>query len=282
LTAADTVATGNLTVTTAQTTGPLFFTSTASTAGNTVNVTGGGGDDSITGGGLADTLSGGSGSDTIVGGAGNDTINSGSGNNNVAGGAGSDSIDLTGGGSDLVKFDTVRSGTTVWSDTITGFAQANDMLSFSIGAMDAGGAAFLTLSNSKGTDISAAGNMGTVLSVVTNTNVTASTAQMLKFSSTTATSFASAIGTATVTLDVGTTGDFAVGAPGTGTTEGILAVYYNATNSQMVIGVISNLVGQTGGALDVITTDDTFTQVAVVGMTSADFTAMVAGNFSFF
>ena len=283
LTSADVNTGADLTtvVTTSQTTGALTFNGAAEADGK-LNVTGGGGDDILTGGALADTLSGGAGSDTLSGGAGADTIISGAGNNNITGGLGNDTITLTDGGNDLVIYaaNTVRSSATVSTDTITGFQVATDLIQFSIGDLDAGGGGVnLTLSNGAGADIAAAA-VSSALSVTTNTDVTAVAQTLVKFGSTTSTSFASAIGTATITHG-GADGVFEVGAPGTGTTEAILAVYYDATNSRAVVGVISNAVGQTAGALNVLTSADTFTTIALIGMSTTDYASLGGANFAF-
>jgi Ca2+-binding RTX toxin-like protein len=279
LTAADTVATGNLTVTTSQTTGPLFFTSTASTAGNTVNVTGGGGDDSITGGALADTLSGGNGSDTLVGGAGNDQLNSGANNDNVDGGLGVDAID-TGTGSDTVNFAAATNGlssnaagtlanTTWYTDTIAlgGFDRALDSLRFSAGQLNAVATSQfqVTLSSAKaGADITAGDAIvSTDVAINATTDLTglAGVSSFLKFTNTTATSYASAIGTGSLTTAN-------LGYNTSGATEGVLASWYDSTNSQAVIGFIMDSTGA-----NAITSGDAFVEIVRIGLTSADYTS---------
>ena len=256
------------------TTGALSFTALSTEAGGHT-VTGGGADDTITGGAGNDSLVGGAGGDSLTGGAGNDTLVSGSGNNVLQGGQGSDTINLTDGGSDVVKIGAgdVRNGTTAWTDTITGFQVASDMLSFSVGDLDVDGTATLTLSDYAGADITAAGTAISVQSIATNANATLTAGNVLKFTSTTATSFATAIGTAVISLGHAT--NMADGAVGTGTTEGMLAMYYDSTNARAVIGVVSN-----NGTVASFESTDVFTTIAVVGMSTTDYGTFGAANFS--
>jgi Ca2+-binding RTX toxin-like protein len=267
---AATIATGtSLVVTTSQTTGALTFNASAEDNG-TVSVTGGGGNDVLTGGAGNDTLIGGSGSDTLVGGAGVDTLTSGSGNNNVRGGLGSDIINLTDGGADLIAF---ADGdlTTITFDTVTGFGVAADSIRFGLGDLeDAAGAGAITLSNLDGTSIDAVA-AATTLIVATNAVVAtadATTQTVLKLSSTTATSFASAIGTGSIGI---TDGDHAAAA------EGVLTVFYDATNGQAVVGILTN----STAAGNVLNAADTFFEVARLTMTTTDYATFGATNFTF-
>ena len=91
----------------------------ANTAGVAVTVTGATQGILITGTAKADTIVGGSGADKIVAGAGDDVI---------TGGAGNDEIDISGGGSNTIKFGTT--GATNGADKIVGF---------NVGAVAAGG-----------------------------------------------------------------------------------------------------------------------------------------------
>jgi Ca2+-binding RTX toxin-like protein len=279
-------ATDTLVVTTSSTTGGLTFNASAEDGSGTktgkLNATGGTGDDSLTGTGNADTLSGGTGSDTLIGGAGNDTITSGTGNNNVTGGAGSDTINLTDGGADVVVIAAGDARTLVaaiHSDTITGFQVATDKINISIDDLDAEGTAALTLSDTGGGDVSAARSFASSLEVATNTNIGSvglGARDLIKFTSTTATSFASAIGTAVITLNHATNHAVAVDA---GATEATLAVWYNATTSQAVVGLLYNAVG--GDDVAVFKANDTFQTVALVGMSAADYANFTFTNFNF-
>jgi len=270
---------------TSMTTGALSFTALSSETG-THSVTGGSGADSITGGAGNDTLVGGAGSDTLIGGTGVDTISDVSGNNSITGGIGNDAITL-GSGTDTIQWlaGDARDGTTVYTDTITGFTggtTSGDVLRLGVGDLDGHTTGTMTFSDSTGTDIGSAGAAGVIKTVLTNEIVTlTTTANVLRFTSVTSDSFSSAFGSGAITLNVGTTGAFAVGAIGTNTTEGILAIYYDATNSRAVVGFISNAVGQSGGDLDVINASDTFSTIAFMGMTSTEYGTLVNGNIIF-
>lgn len=91
----------------------------ANTAGVAISTAGATQGILITGTGKADTITGGGGADKILAGAGNDTI---------TGGAGNDELDISGGGSDTIKFGTT--GATNGADKIVGF---------NVGAVAAGG-----------------------------------------------------------------------------------------------------------------------------------------------
>ena len=228
-------------------------------------------------------IQGGSGSDTLIGGSGDDTISDAAGNNSITGGLGSDSI-TAGTGQDTIQFGAgdARTGATVFTDTITGFTVGanGDLLRIGIGDLD-GSAATLTASDSTGTDIAAI-SAAVVQSVSTGQILTiTATANVIKFSSTASSSFSSAIGSGAVTFNVGSSGDFAVGAIGTGTTEAILGMFYDATNSRAVVGLIFNTAGQSGAALNTLDSNDTFTNIALIGMTAADYANFNANNIIF-
>jgi len=280
LTLPDGSITANVTVavTTAQTTGALTFTSGSTTSTKAVSVTGGGGDDSLTGGSGNDTLNGGNGSDTIIGGAGVDTIDTGSGNNNVDGGDGSDTITL-GSGADTVQFTSIEAIAVTYTDTITGFTTGagGDSIRFGIGDLDSdvGGGNVKTLSNGNGGDIAAAIGTGSavLLSVapgaavnITNGGAGGAAVDIIKFSSTTSTSVASALGAGSIAT-----------ANMTANTEGVLAVYYDATNSRAVFGAFFDT--DTTVADTFIAAE--FQTIAFVGMTAAEYTAMTNANIAF-
>jgi Ca2+-binding RTX toxin-like protein len=263
---------GTLTITTDQTTGALTITGGSELDGSLV-VTGGGGDDSLTGGAIADTLNGGNGSDTLVGGAGIDTINTGTGNNSVDGGLGNDVITL-GSGVDTVQFTETETDTTIFRDSITGFTTGTggDVLRFSSGDLDSHGVAALDLVDGAGTTLGASIGVGSLLltSVATGANVATATGGaagaaigMIKFSSITSTSIASAMGSSVLTI---------VDADHTAA-EGLLAMYYNATDSSVVIGYF---VDSTAG---VTLTSAEFVPVAtLVGITTDNYTALTNAN----
>jgi Ca2+-binding RTX toxin-like protein len=272
------VASGELlVVTTSQSTGALTFNATAEADGR-VSVTGSGGDDVLTGGSGNDTLIGGAGSDTLAGGIGVDTITAGSGNNRVTGGEGSDAIDITGGGSDLLVIDVTENNTTAFNDVVTGFQVGTDVINISIGDLDAAAdAVVLTLSDTAGDDIAAArvGATGDMLTVAANVNTGANSADnLIKFSSVTATSFASAIGTANISVAALAAADPA------GATEGVLAFFYNSTTGQAVIGILTNT-SAAGAEANLLNANDTFTAVTTITMTAADYANFNFSSFTF-
>ena len=266
----------------ALTTGALTFTAAADdgSTGNLgkVSVTGGAGDDNITGTAQADTINGGGGGDSIYGGSGNDSIITGSGNNLVDGQAGSDSINLTGGGNDNVRITTVKTGTTFYVDSITGFVTTSgqDVLGLTIGDLDDDTSA-LTLSNGAGADYSAAVAVGALavgslaangtINIVSG-NTGSSAFDVLKLTSTTANSMATALGTGTITIV-----DANMGA-----TEGFLAMFYDSTNSQAVVGLFTNSSTTVPNAF----VASEFTAISTIGMSSAEYVSFNASNLYFF
>jgi len=269
-------------VSTSQTTGALTFSAAnETTTSSPYSITGGGGDDVLTGGSGNDTISGGAGGDVILGGIGNDTLISGTGNNNIGGGVGNDTINFTDGGSDVYTIndgDVRATATTIYEDTITGFDPTVDRINIAVGDLDGGGGTTVTLqlSDSAGADVTAARSFAAQLSVAANTNqgTTAANADLIKFTSTTATSFASAIGTSIITLNATNTMSAASTA---GETEGMLAVYYNATTSQAIVGILVN----TDGTISSFASTDTFIPIALLGMTSTQYGNLGFANFNF-
>ena len=90
---------------------------------------------------------------------------------------------------------------------------------------------------------------------------------VLDLTSTTATSFATAMGTADVTV---------------GSSAAILeAVYYDAVNSQAVVGYVAS---NSGGSSTHINSADAggFTEIVRIGMTAADYNHLDATNLHFF
>jgi len=123
-------------------------TASASIVDGDINfvITGGAGADTITAGGGADTITGGAGTDSIVGGAGADDLTGGTGADTITGGAGNDAIDVTAAADADVVVIVAGSAATLaaissanGTDTVAGFALANDVLDFSaIAAVTAG------------------------------------------------------------------------------------------------------------------------------------------------
>jgi hypothetical protein len=208
----------------------------------------------------------GTGADEILGSQLNDTIAVGRGADTIESKGGTDTIDLT---ETVVAADTLKyahSGA-LNVDTVTSFdvGTTDDIVSVSIGNIVDNGGGNDTLSTMGGTDINAtlAAAAFTAEAVATNTNLTAADAtNLLVFTNLSATSFATAIGSASITATTGTnTG-------GLSATEGVLAVWYDSAKSQAVYGYIEDTAA-TGTAL---TSADTFHEIVRVGMTSANFT----------
>lgn len=237
------------------------------TAGTTITIGDGGTTATgVAGSNKADIITGGAKADVILGGAGADQITGGLGADTITGGAGQDTIDLTESTSSADKIYYAESGAAN-VDTVTGFKAGTDIVQFTIGNI--AGAATHTLSTTAGADVAAAG-AATAVTVAANATVASNTTDnLIFFSSTTATSFATAIGTGTV----GTT-DAAMAA-----TEGVAAVYFDSLNGQAVFGYILD---SSTAAADVLSSADTFVEVTRVGITSADYTAAnIAASFAF-
>jgi Ca2+-binding RTX toxin-like protein len=213
------------------------------------SVTGGAAGDALTGGTAADTLTGGAGADVITGELGNDTI----------------ILTETSSAADTVKFGEAGAGNL---DTITGFTAGTDIISVTKAAFTGGSVELVT---TKATAISAAvaANGATVLSVSVDTSPSTQAAvdnHVLFFNNTTKSTFAAAIGTASIT----TADPTANGA--------VAATWYDATNAQAVFGYIA------AGNLDTtIDNAETFTEIARVGMLATDYTsANITNSFSIF
>jgi hypothetical protein len=158
-------------------------------------------------------------------------------------------------------------------DTVTNtgtniFTVGTDIISVSKAALAGTAAGIATIG---GTDISAAIAAGGFASVAiaANANTTlADASNLIIFSSTTATSFATAIGTASL---VATTGTNLSGlATLTGTAQAaVMAVFYDSANSQAVYGYLidSNVTGTA------FTATDTFVEIVRIGMPSTSYQA---------
>ena len=244
------------TLTTTGVTGTVSATLTNSTGGSVFS--GGNGATTITGTALADQITTGLANDVIDGGAGADRIDSGNGTNTITSGTGLDTITV-GTGVDTLKY-AVSASTD--KDVVTNFTIGTDVISFTIGNI--AGAGTETLSNVAGTDISAAVAVGglTATSAPVNTATAGGTTNLIFLSSVLGTSFATAIGTGTITG--------ATDANFTTATEGVLATWYDATNSQAVIGYIIN---DSTTAANVLSAADTFVEVVRIGVTTANYTA---------
>jgi hypothetical protein len=239
------------TLTTTGVTGTVSATLTNGTGGSVFS--GGNGATTITGTALADQITTGLANDVIDGGAGADRIDTGNGTNTVTSGTGNDIINL-GTGVDTLNY-AVSATTDV--DTVTNFTGGTDIISVSIGNI--AGAATHTLSTMGGTDISAAIAAGGFASQSVAANATGAAAtlanatNLIVFTATTATSYATAIGTAAL---VDTAAGNTAGLGGAGT-EGVMAVWYDSVNLRNVYGYILD----TNVANTALTSLDTFVEL---------------------
>lgn len=212
------------------------------------------------------TITGTKNGDTIGGSSQIDTIVTGGGIDNVTSKGGADIVTLT---ETTAAVDTLvynESGA-VNVDTVTGFnvGTTDDLIEFGKGNIVDNGGANDTISNMNGTDLNASVGTGLMTSetVVVNTNLTAADAtNLLVFSNTAATSFATAIGSAAV---VATTGG---NIGNLGANEGVAAVFYDADISSAVFGYVTDT-DTTGTAF---TSADTFHEIARVAMSTSDYT----------
>jgi Ca2+-binding RTX toxin-like protein len=177
-----------------------------------------------------------SGNNTLLGGSGDDTFNGGRGNDSIDVGTGADTIRLTAG--TFFGATGTNNPTTVYADSVTGWDQASDFLTISIGNLASTSTASVTLSNANGADIATVANgVATVASVAAGDVVDAATvsAHIIKLTSTTASSFGTAIGSGSVTIaNFANNLNFAGDA---GSAEGVLVMWYDSSNSRAVLSV---------------------------------------------
>jgi len=236
-------------------------------AGTTITIGAGGTTATgVSGSDKADIINGGAGADVIKGGAGADQITGGLGADTITGGAGQDTIDLTEATQSVDKIFYAESGAAN-VDTVTGFKAGTDIVQFTTGNVD--GAATYNFASAGGTDVSLAG-AATAATVAVNTSAAvADGANLLIFSNTAATSFASAIGTAVITDTTGANWS---------NTTSVAAVYFDSLNGQAVFGYVVD----SAAAGTALTSADTFVEITRVGMTSTDYTAAnIAASFAF-
>ena len=232
------------------------------TSGYTITVgSGGTSATGVSGSDKADIITGGAGADVLLGGAGADEITGGLGIDTITGGAGADTINLTEATSSVDTLKYAESGAAN-VDVVSGFKAGTDIVSLSIGNI--AGTETGTLSNVAGTDIIAAVVAGalTATTVAANAAVAGGTTNLVFLSSVAGTSFATAIGTGTVTGATDT--NF------TTATESVLTAWYDSNNGQAVVGYIIN---SSTAAVDVLSSADTFVEVVRVGMVAGDYTS---------
>ncbi len=214
---------------------------------------------------------GGTGTGIVFGSNKADVITAGKGVDNIFGGLGQDTIDLSKGVDAADKIHYAEAGSQN-ADTVTGFKAGQDIVLFDIGTIVNNGANN-SLSTIAGVDIAALAVETTAVVAVNNGGVTIVDAtNFLFFSNAAATSFATAIGTGSVTAT--TNGG------NLGNTEGVAAVFYDSTNAQAVFGYVLNTDTPANTTLNA---SDTFVEIVRVGMASADYTqANINASFAFF
>ncbi|MDP4064446.1 hypothetical protein IMCC1923_13080 [Rhodobacteraceae bacterium IMCC1923] len=234
-----------------------------------------GGSYSVTGSSIADVfdgaavsgainISGNGGADNITTGSGADVISTGEGIDIVVSGAGIDTIDLTEATAavDTMTF-SAEGATNV--DTVTGFTAiaADDVIALDFANLNAG-----DIMGTNGTVVTAVAH--TMVSYTSGATLASNTsmAAVLKITDTTGmNSFAdvsTAIDANNITL--GTGGSFAVG-------EGIVTVFYDADDSQAVVGYMESDVA------DVFDDGSTFVEIVKLTMSTAEYDALSAANF---
>ena len=246
----------------------LSFTGTNIT--RSITLVGGAGVDVLIGGSAADSISGGAGADSnLSGAAGADTIIGGEDADTITGGTGLDTINLT---EVTAAVDTIRysEGGAANVDTVTGFVVGSDTVGLDAGSTLVMTGSLIAASSFVGTsavDITSATVQVFVTAAANAGTVSAATANGLVKFSTGATSFASAIGTTSVT----------VVAPGASALMG--GVWYDSTNQQAVVIAINPA---TDGTATNITVNDAVVEIVRIGMTSTDYAAMGIGSIVFF
>jgi len=207
------------------------------------------------------------------------TVNTVAGTGDITTGAGADTINIVGagartitpgGGNDTVSLDAATVGSiqqvqvdaagTTSVDTVSGtnFTIAEDMIGISQGNITTPFGTF-TVSGGDGNDLAAdisavttvAANGGAAAAVATGSGV-----NFVQATSISATSFATALGTSTVTV------------AGMGATEVNVFVWYDSANSQAVFGLVDP---NTDGTATNISQNDRYMEYARVGMSSTSY-----------
>jgi hypothetical protein len=210
------------------------------------------------------------GNDILVGGSGADALTGGEGADTITGGIAADSIVLT---EVVAAIDRVRyaQSATTDVDNVTGFAIANDIVGYTIGAGFANGAAAITLSNMAGADIGAAATSATVVTFSGTASADGGTAGTFIQLTTGATSFGAAIGAS---------GLVNAAYADLSTAEGVAAAWYDTASSNAVFGFIVNT--GVGAATGILNSGDTFVEVTRVGMTAGNYATLAASTVEFF
>jgi len=147
-----------------------------------------------------------------------------------------------------------------FADTITGFG-SDDILRFAAADIDSDAGTTLAISATNGAGGAAISAGATVLfsnlAAGGAVNAAAAAANVLRATSTTATTWSDALNGGAWTVNAGNT---------------FLATWYDSVNGRMVVGTVTSADATVNGA-------DTFTIVAVVGMTAAEYSAMTISQF---
>lgn len=179
-------------------------------------------------------------------------------NDTITGAAGNDVINLTTGGNDQVRF---AHDSAANRDTVNGFSVGaatttanNDFIGLTAGAFTGSGLEATTFATGA-IGATAAGAVTVYNQAVnTNTDLSANTSQVMKLTSVVSTSWATAMGTSLLNVAANAV---------------VTSIYFDATNGQAVVGIVNTETDNAAG--DVLTSTDTFVEIARIGMTAADY-----------
>lgn len=211
------------------------------------------------------------GTNIIVTGSGNDVITAGGGIDVITSGLGNDQIHLaeTVAVNDVIRFAAAGAANV---DTVTGFAVNADAIAFFDGAI-VNAAGNKTISFGDGTSAVAVDTIDVAITVVANGGAGAADAStalqqnFIKATSAVATSYATALGTSTVTVAGQTAG------------EALIFTYYDSAAGQAVVGLVD---ATTDGVATNVSQSDAFAEVARITMTGVDYTALNQTSFAAF
>jgi len=221
-----------------------------------LSVVGNGSSNEIIGGTMDDVIDAGAGDDLLDGGDGDDELTSNDGDDQVTGGEGADTFVV---GHDL--------GTT--SDLITDFAASeDDVIAIDLSELNAvvtdmvDGAGNSTISAADDVDIATVADGGAL--------VAAATDNIFKLTNTTG---INAFG------DIDLTGPLVTLGANTANGDGVMFMFYDADDAQMVLGVIVDT--DSDADAEINGSNSSFDPIASVPMTAAEYTALVNADFDF-
>jgi len=226
--------------------------SIAGSAGTTISVNGGSGNDTITGSAQGDVISGGGGNDVITGGAGGDTLTGGTGNDNFHVGADADNT----------------------TDAITpvgDFSVGTDVLSFQLTTIDAIAGIDNIVRGAGNADVAAAEAIDFNVFAAGGAVAATATDNIFANQSVITTTFASAFTAGTDINLVANTGS---------ATDAIIFMFYDATNQQAVIGYLQDNNSNADNDIEEADTE-VFTEIVRIGLSAANYTALTASTASF-